>query len=167
MNLGRNSRQNTPAYAIKIPKNLSPRIQWLRDDYFLGVVRRWNSEATSWTTGTPGTINMKSSTIILFRRLTHSFLLSGRYLNRLPARLTFARSQFTEGMSFKNAEQNPKIGWLVMTLAKDLWRGTGEFTHKAPLGRILMLITTCPCFVTMLTSASTLFITWTWSPTPG
>jgi hypothetical protein len=37
-------------------------------------------------------------------------------------------------MSFKNAEQNPKIGWLVMTLAKDLWPGTGEFTHKATSG---------------------------------
>ncbi len=51
--MGRNSGQNTPAYAFKTPKNLSPRIQWLRDDYFLGVERRWNNEATSWTTATP------------------------------------------------------------------------------------------------------------------
>ncbi len=40
-------------YAIKTPENLSPRIQWLRDYYFRGTARRWNNEATSWTTGTP------------------------------------------------------------------------------------------------------------------
>jgi formate C-acetyltransferase len=40
-------------YAIKTPENLSPRIQWLRDYYFKGTKRRWNNEATSWTTGTP------------------------------------------------------------------------------------------------------------------
>ena len=41
-----------PRYQIKKPENLSPRIQWLRDYYFQGVNRRWNNEATSWTTGT-------------------------------------------------------------------------------------------------------------------
>ena len=40
-------------YAIKIPKNLSPRIQWLREYYFQGVQRTWNNEYTSWTTATP------------------------------------------------------------------------------------------------------------------
>jgi pyruvate-formate lyase len=43
----------TPSYDIKIPSNLSPRIQWLRDYYFLGVKRAWNNEYTSWTTSTP------------------------------------------------------------------------------------------------------------------
>jgi len=42
-----------PKYAIKQPKDLSPRIQWLRDYYFQGVQRKWNNEFTSWTTGTP------------------------------------------------------------------------------------------------------------------
>jgi len=42
-----------PRYAVKQPKNLSPRIQWLRDYFFQGVQRRWNNEFTSWTTGTP------------------------------------------------------------------------------------------------------------------
>jgi trans-4-hydroxy-L-proline dehydratase len=42
-----------PRYAIKQPKGLSPRIQWLRDYYFQGVQRKWNNEFTSWTTGTP------------------------------------------------------------------------------------------------------------------
>jgi hypothetical protein len=42
--------------------------------------------------------------------------------------------QFTEGMSFQNVRQHPKIGWLVMTLAKDLWRGRADFTHTATAG---------------------------------
>jgi pyruvate-formate lyase len=42
-----------PKYVVKEPKNLSPRIRWLRDFYFQGVDRCWNNEWTSWTTGTP------------------------------------------------------------------------------------------------------------------
>jgi formate C-acetyltransferase len=42
-----------PAYRIKAPKGLSPRIRWLRDYYFQGLGRSWNNEFTSWTTGTP------------------------------------------------------------------------------------------------------------------
>ena len=42
-----------PKYAIKQPKELSRRIQWLRDYYFQGVQRKWNNEFTAWTTGTP------------------------------------------------------------------------------------------------------------------
>lgn len=41
-----------PKFAIKQPKNLSPRIQWLRDYYFQGIKRKWNNEFTAWTTGT-------------------------------------------------------------------------------------------------------------------
>jgi len=43
----------SPQYKIKQSRNLSPRIQWLRDYYFAGVKRNWNNEYTSWTTGTP------------------------------------------------------------------------------------------------------------------
>ena len=39
-------------YGIKEPKDLSPRIRWLRDYYFRGVERDWNNEFTAWTTGT-------------------------------------------------------------------------------------------------------------------
>ncbi|MBN2503289.1 MAG: pyruvate formate lyase family protein, partial [Anaerolineales bacterium] len=42
-----------PKYQIKEPKNLSPRVQWLRDYFFKGVQRNWNNEFTGWTTGTP------------------------------------------------------------------------------------------------------------------
>jgi len=41
-----------PRYIIKEPKNLSPRIKWLRDYYFRGLNRKWNNEFTAWTTGT-------------------------------------------------------------------------------------------------------------------
>ncbi|HQI79961.1 MAG TPA: pyruvate formate lyase family protein [Deltaproteobacteria bacterium] len=37
---------------IKEPRNLSPRIAWLRDYYFQGAKRSWNNEFTAWTTGT-------------------------------------------------------------------------------------------------------------------
>ncbi len=39
-------------YAIKTTKNLSPRIQRLRDFFFEGVRRKWNNEFKPWTTGT-------------------------------------------------------------------------------------------------------------------
>ena len=45
--------QSRPAFAIKQPGKLSPRIQWLREYYFQGVHRKWNNEFTAWTTGTP------------------------------------------------------------------------------------------------------------------
>jgi len=44
---------NTPRYSIKEPRNLSPRIKWLRDYYFQGNNRKWNNEFTGFTTGTP------------------------------------------------------------------------------------------------------------------
>lgn len=47
---------------------------------------------------------------------------------------TLTWGQFTEGMSFSNVRENPKIGWLVMTLDKDLWRGKGTFTHTQQSG---------------------------------
>ncbi len=40
-------------YQVKEPRGLSPRIQYLRDYYFLGSKRVWNNEFTAWTTGTP------------------------------------------------------------------------------------------------------------------
>jgi pyruvate-formate lyase len=43
----------SPRYSIKQPKNLSQRIQWLRDYYFQGVNRKWNNEFVGFTTGAP------------------------------------------------------------------------------------------------------------------
>lgn len=38
---------------IKRPKNLSPRVKWLRDYYFQGFEREWNNEYLSFGTGAP------------------------------------------------------------------------------------------------------------------
>jgi hypothetical protein len=42
--------------------------------------------------------------------------------------------QFTEGLSKEFIRQNPKAGFLVMTLDRQLWRGKGTFTHTAQQG---------------------------------
>ena len=49
-----------------------------------------------------------------------------------PAQLCFG--QFTEGVSKSHIRQNPKTGWLIMTLAKDVWRGAADFSHTATSG---------------------------------
>jgi pyruvate-formate lyase len=62
-----------PRFAIKQTKNLSPRIQWLRDYYFQGVQRPWNNEYTSWTTGTPWDFQYKEVSFYIVPE-TYSFL---------------------------------------------------------------------------------------------
>jgi hypothetical protein len=49
-----------------------------------------------------------------------------------PAVLTFG--QFTEGLSKEYIRRNPRTGFLVMSLQKDVWRGTAMFTHSAKSG---------------------------------
>lgn len=60
-------------YSIKTPYNLSPRIQWLRDYYFQGIKRRWNNEATAWTTGTPWDFQFEEISYYIVPE-THTFL---------------------------------------------------------------------------------------------
>jgi hypothetical protein len=43
--------------------------------------------------------------------------------------------QFAEGMSKDNILQNPRAGWLVLTLDKNIWMGKADFTHTAITGR--------------------------------
>jgi hypothetical protein len=43
--------------------------------------------------------------------------------------------QFTEGQSKKNIFENPKTGFLVMSLAKEVWRGKAVFSHTAREGK--------------------------------
>lgn len=47
---------------------------------------------------------------------------------------TLVWGQFTEGRSKVHVGQNPKTGFLVMTLERELWRGKALFTHKAKDG---------------------------------
>jgi hypothetical protein len=44
-----------------------------------------------------------------------------------PTTLTFG--QFTEGLSKDHVRRNPRTGFLVMSLQKELWRGTASFSH--------------------------------------
>ncbi len=41
------------AHSTKQPKNLSPRVTWLRDYYFQGIKRPWNNRFIPFTTGVP------------------------------------------------------------------------------------------------------------------
>jgi hypothetical protein len=42
--------------------------------------------------------------------------------------------QFMEGQSKAHLRQNPKAGWLVMSLDRQIWRGKANFTHTASSG---------------------------------
>jgi trans-4-hydroxy-L-proline dehydratase len=91
-------------YSIKEPKNLSPRIQWLRDYYFKGVKRKWNNEFTSWTDGTPWDTQYQEMSYFIvpetytflptftsaFRLTAHPVKLDSEFWNwSLPERLTW------------------------------------------------------------------------------
>lgn len=58
---------------IKEPKNLSPRIQWLRDYYFQGAQRAWNNEFTAWSTGVPWDVQFDEMTFYIVPE-TYAFL---------------------------------------------------------------------------------------------
>jgi hypothetical protein len=49
-----------------------------------------------------------------------------------PQQLAFG--QFTEGFSKKHILLNPKTGFLIMSMDKDLWRGKATFTHSVREG---------------------------------
>jgi hypothetical protein len=59
---------------------------------------------------------------------------------------TLTWGQFTEGRSFAHVRENPRIGWMIMTLDKDLWRGKGTFTHTASAGPDFDAYNTVPMF---------------------
>ncbi|MDD5658476.1 MAG: hypothetical protein PHR39_00470, partial [Actinomycetota bacterium] len=50
---------------IKEPKNLSPRVLWLRNYFFEGVNRKWNNEYSCFTTGTPWDIQYDELTFYI------------------------------------------------------------------------------------------------------
>ena len=49
-----------------------------------------------------------------------------------PGGLCFG--QFTEGMSKKHILENPKTGFLIMSMDKELWRGKASYTHFSKSG---------------------------------
>jgi hypothetical protein len=54
--------------------------------------------------------------------------------------------QFSEGMSKVNIRKNPKTGFLIMTLDKNLWRGRSSFTHTTKEGSEYELLNNTPMF---------------------
>ncbi len=49
-----------------------------------------------------------------------------------PTQMAFG--QFMEGRSKEYLRQNPRAGWLIMSLDKQVWRGKADFTHTAKQG---------------------------------
>ena len=63
--------------------------------------------------------------------LPHLTLISSLKANT-PTQMTWG--QFTEGLSKSFIRTHPKVGWLIMTLDKQLWRGKATYTHTAQTG---------------------------------
>jgi len=74
-----------PHYTIKTPRNLSQRINWLRDYYFQGTKRAWNNEFTAWTTGTPWDFQFNEISFYIVPE-TYTFLQTFRSSFRQMAR---------------------------------------------------------------------------------
>jgi trans-4-hydroxy-L-proline dehydratase len=73
------------ATTLKQPRNLSPRMIWLRDYYFQGVKRKWNNEFTAWTTGTPWDFQYNELTFYIVPE-TYAFIQTFRSSFRQSAR---------------------------------------------------------------------------------
>jgi len=61
-----------------------------------------------------------------------------------PTRLTFG--QFIEGLGKSHVRSNPRVGFLVMTLHREMWRGTAVFTGTARNGPELDAYNQVPMF---------------------
>ncbi len=61
-----------------------------------------------------------------------------------PAQMCFG--QFTEGMSKKHILNNPKVGFLIMSLDKNLWRGKATYTSFAKEGQEYDFYNNIPMF---------------------
>ncbi len=54
--------------------------------------------------------------------------------------------QFTEGLSKEYVRQNPKTGFLILTLDKNLWRGKAKWTHVDKSGKEFDMYNNIPMF---------------------
>ncbi len=75
--------------------------------------------------------------------LPHLTMISSLQANS-PTGLVFG--QFTEGLSKGYIQRNPKIGFLIMTLDRDLWRGKAALTHTATGGPEFEMYNNIPMF---------------------
>ena len=79
--------------AIRVPKNLSPRIARLREYYFKGAGRRWNNEFTAWTTGTDWDVVYDETSFFIVPE-TYPFLATFKSSFRQAARPVALPSEF-------------------------------------------------------------------------
>jgi hypothetical protein len=54
--------------------------------------------------------------------------------------------QFVEGISFNFIENNPSVGWLIMSLNKEVWRGKASYTHAQKSGKEFDFYNNTPMF---------------------
>jgi len=54
--------------------------------------------------------------------------------------------QFCQGMSKKNVEKNPRIGFLILTRQMELWRGRANWTHTESTGPEFEVFNNKPLF---------------------
>lgn len=94
---------------LKQPKNLSPRIQFLRDYYFKGADRKWNNEFTSWTTGKTWDAQYNEmhyyivpETYALFQTMYQSFRLSAQ-------KVQIPKDFFKKNIAYRRAYFNKEV----------------------------------------------------------
>jgi len=75
--------------------------------------------------------------------LPHLTLISSLQANS-PTQMIWG--QFSEGLSKEHVRQNPRAGFLIMTLDRQLWRGKATFTHTANQGPEFEMYNNTPMF---------------------
>jgi hypothetical protein len=59
---------------------------------------------------------------------------------------TVVWGQFMEGMSKKHVQKNPKTGFMIMSLAKDFWRGKADYLNTSKSGKDYEFYNNTPLF---------------------
>jgi hypothetical protein len=75
--------------------------------------------------------------------LPHITLLSSLSTSS-PTEMVFG--QFSEGLSKINVCHNPRVGFLILTLDRNTWRGKASFTHTQKSGREFDIFNNMPMF---------------------
>lgn len=75
--------------------------------------------------------------------LPHITLLSSLCASS-PRELVFG--QFSEGLSKVNVRKNAKVGFLILTLDRNIWRGKASFTHTERSGKEFDVFNNMPMF---------------------
>jgi hypothetical protein len=75
--------------------------------------------------------------------LPHLTLISSLQASR-PRQMIYG--QFVEGLSKQYVRENPRVGFLIMTLDRELWRGKATFTHTANQGPEFEMYNNTPMF---------------------